>query len=208
MILIIMLILALAFSLPLFLAFFYPVQPTSRRETTLALYRAQLAELEQDQTLEKINETGYQSAKLEIEHRLLAADRIPVPPKGGSAKMLLILTTIILPIGGFILYLPGSTPFLPSVPHTWLIKKQALEQQKLEHLIILLRTHLAQVPPNSVNASEGEAYLAEALTAQAGTVTQEALNLFEQSLDYAPSHSSWQTIDLQGIARAKAQTPP
>lgn len=206
--LIIMLLLALAFSLPLLLVFFRSGQPVSRRETTLALYRAQLAALEQDQALGWIDESGYKNAKLEIEHRLLAADKLPAEPTGGRAKMLLTLTIIILPIGGFVLYLPGSTPFLPSVPHAWLIKKQAAEQKQLEHLILLLRTHLAHVPPASANASEGQAYLAEALTAQQGMVTPEALSLFKQSLAHAPIDSPWRALDQQAIAHAMAQTSP
>ena len=162
MILLIMLLLALALSLPVLLVFLWPVQPSHRRDTSLALYRDQLEELERDQALGRISQAELVGAKLEIEHRLLAADKFSPEPKGGSAKILLILTFFLLPIGGFALYLPGATIFLPSVPHAWLVKRQALEQQKLEKLILLLRAHLALVPPDSVNASQGEAYLAEA----------------------------------------------
>lgn len=208
MTLIFMLLLALGLSLPVLLVFRWPTRQAQRRETTLALYRAQLAELAQDQLLGRIDQASHANARLEIERRLLAADKLPPDPQGGSAKMLLILTVIILPIGGFILYLPGATPFLPSVPHAWLMKKQALEEQKLTTLIKLLRAHLAQVPANSANASQGQAYLAEALSEQAGTITPEALRLFQQSLANAPATSSWRALDQQGIMQAQSQAAP
>ena len=206
MILIVMFLLAMALSLPVLLVFIRPMQPAERRDTTLALYRAQLTELEQDKISGRLNQPSYASARLEIEHRLLAADKLPADPKGGNAKMLLILTAIILPIGGFVLYLPGATPFLPSAPHAWLIKQQAVGQQKLQDLIAMLRNHLAQVPPDSVNASQGQAYLGEALTEQAGAVTPEALQLFKQSLANAPIGSSWRALDQQRIMQAQGQS--
>lgn len=204
MILLFMLLLALGLSFPVLLALLWPVHPAQRRETTLALYRAQLVELERDQTSEEISASSYTSARLEIEHRLLAADRLPPDPKGGSAKLLLILAAFILPIGGFALYMPGATPFLPSVPHAWLMKKQAQEEQKLDRLIMLLRAHLAQVPPDSADASQGQAYLAETLTEQAGGITAEALSLFKKSLAHAPLQAPWRTLDQQRILQAGA----
>lgn len=208
MILVVMFLLALVLSLPVLFVFLRPVHVAERRDTTLALYKAQLAALEQDSALGHLSPESYASARLEVEHRLLAADKLPPDPKGGSAKMLLILTTIILPIGGFVLYLPGATPFLPSVPHAWLMKKQAMEQQKLQNLIALLREHLAQTSPHSANASQGQAYLGEALTEQAGAITPEALRLFKQSLADAPVGASWRALDQQRIMQAQGQTSP
>lgn len=208
MILILMFLFALLLSLPVLLVFIRPFQSASRREMALALYRDQLAELEQEHLLGLIDTASQASAKLEIERRLLATDKLPLEPKGGSAKMLLILTVIVLPIGGFILYLPGATPFVPSVPHAWLVKREAVEQQKLQDLIALLREHLAKVPPGSENASQGQAYLAEALTEQAGTVTPEALALFNQSLADAPAQASWRALDQRRITQAQTRSSP
>lgn len=204
MILLLMLFLALALSCPVLFAFLWPFHPTQRRDATLALYRAQLAELAHQQELGQLDQPSSEAARLEIEHRLLAADKLPPDAKGGNAKMLLILTSFVLPIGGFALYMPGATPFLPSVPHSWLLKNQIIEQQKLKSLILLLRQHLAEVPPDSVDASQGQAYLAEALTEQAGTITPEALDLFEQSFAHAPLHSSWYALDQQRLRQAQA----
>lgn len=206
--LLLMLLLALVMSLPVLLVLLWPAHPAQRRETTIGLYRDQLQELEQDLALGRIEQGSYASAKLEIEHRLLRADQLPPDPHGGSAKLLMILTVIILPIGGFVLYLPGSTPFLPSMPHALLVKTQAVEQQKLESLIALLQAHLDQIPADSTNASQGQAYLAEALTEQAGGITPKALRLFQQSLANAPADASWRALDQQRISQAQTQTTP
>lgn len=195
MILLFMLLLALAFSLPLLLVFYRTHAPTTQRGAAMALYRAQLAAL-------PAGTASYEGARLELERRLLAADKLAPEPMGGSAKLLLILTVIVLPIGGFVLYLPGSTPFVPSEPHARVMAEHALEQQKLDQLITLLRQHLAQVPQNSANASQGEAYLAEALTEQAGRITPEALALFRASLAHAPLTASWRPLVQQRLMQA------
>lgn len=208
MILVLMLLLALLLSLPVLLVFLKPFHLVQNRETTLALYRDQLSELKQDQVLGRIDSNEFTSAELEIKRRLLVADKLPSDSQAGSAKLLLILTIIILPIGGFVLYLPGSTPFLPSAPHALLIKNQELDQQKLAGLIAVLQGHLAQVPPDSANASQGQAYLAEALTEQAGIVTPQALELFKQSLAHAPAEASWRSLDQERITQAQSQTTP
>lgn len=204
MILILMFLLALLLSLPVLLVFLWPAHPVQSREATLALYRDQLFELKQDQVLGRINSNDLASTELEIQRRLLDVDKLPLESHSGSAKLLLILTVIVLPIGGFALYLPGATPFLPSVPHAVLVK----EQQKLAGLISVLREHLAQVPPNSANASQGQAYLAEALTEQAGFVTEQALALFKQSLENAPVGANWRSIDQERIMQAPSKASP
>lgn len=200
MILLIMLLIALALSLPLLLVFRRRTSVTARRDAALLFYRAQLA------TLDAQGVPDYDDARLEIERRLLLADKLPAEPTGGNAKILLTLTVIILPIGAFLLYLPGSTPFVPSEPHARLMAEQAVTQQKLALLIRLLRAHLADIPANSVNASQGQAYLAEALTEQAGKLTPEAVQLFKQSLAHAPLNASWRELDEQRLMQAASSS--
>lgn len=195
MILLFMLLLALALSLPLLMVFYRTQPPTTQRDAAIKLYRAQLAALPS-------TNGSYEGAKLEIERRLLAADKLAPEPTGGSAKLLLVLTIILLPIGGFVLYIPGSTPFVPSEPHAHLVAEQTLAQQKLSQMITLLRQHLANVPPNSANASQGQAYLAEALTEQAGKITPEALALFQASLAHAPLNANWRPLVQQRLTQA------
>ena len=63
--------------------------------------------------------------------------------------------------------------------------------------------HLAGADANSVDASQGQAYLAEALAEEAGAITPEALSLFQESLAHAPQNASWRALDLQRIAQAQ-----
>ena len=94
---------------------------------------------------------------------------------------------------------------MPSEPHAqWQAQQQAANAQ-LDRLIALLRARLASEPANSVDASQGEAYLAEALAERAGTITPEALALFKQSIANAPADASWRSLDTQRIAQAQTQ---
>jgi len=199
-----MLALALVLTAPLALAFRPPKFLQNRREAALATHRAQLAELQRDHDESRIGEAEYKAARLEVEHRLLAADGLTAPHLTGNAKPLLIATVIALPVMAFALYLPGSTPTVPSEPHTQWVARQAAENARLDQFISMLRARLAQVDPNSADASQGQAYLAEALSEEAGAITPEALALFQQSLAHAPEDASWRPLDEQRIGQARA----
>ncbi|MDE1883252.1 MAG: c-type cytochrome biogenesis protein CcmI [Rhodospirillales bacterium] len=202
MMLILMLALALALSLPLLLVFRRGKNLPERREASVALHRAQLEELNRDLADGRIGRDEHAGAKLEVERRILAADAMPAQPSGGSAKLLLLMTLIALPIGGFALYLPDATP-VPSEPHAAWAAQQAVQFQQLNKLITMLRAHLAVAVPGSADASEGEAYLAEALSEQAGTITPEALALFKQSFASAPANSSWRQLDQERLMQVQ-----
>ena len=204
MIYLLMLALALALTAPLAIAFRKPRTLRNRREAALALHRAQLGELDRDRAENRIGATEYQGAKLEVERRMLAADGFAAPALNGDARVLLIVTAVALPIAAFALYLPGSTPDVPSEPHTQWVARQTAENAKLDQFIAILRAHLAKVDPASPDASQGQAYLAEALAEEAGAITPEALKLFQQSLATAPADASWRALDVQRIAQAQA----
>ncbi len=205
MILILMLVVALALTSPLLLTLRRPRNLPERREAALALHRAQLTELDRDLADGRINPAEHAGARLEVERRVLAADALPAQASGGSAKLLLIVTVLALPIGGFALYLPDATPGVPSEPHAQWAAQQVQARQKLDQLIGLLRGHLAKTDPRTPDASQGQAYLAEALTEQAGMITPEALSLFKQSLEDAPQDASWRQLDVQRLMQAKMQ---
>jgi cytochrome c-type biogenesis protein CcmH len=204
MIFLAMLGLAILLMAPLLLIFRGKNATRNRREAALALHRAQLGELARDLTEGRIASPEYAAAKLEIQRRLLTADAFADPKLDGNARFLLIATVIAVPVMAFALYLPGSTPEIPSEPHTrWLAQQQVINT-RLAALISEIRARLAGENPNSTDASQGEAYLAEALSEQAGTITPEALALFKQSLANAPESASWRVLDEQRIAQAQA----
>jgi cytochrome c-type biogenesis protein CcmH len=203
MIMLYMLAVILLLTAPLAFAFRRPRSLQNRREAALALHRAQLAELSRDLEEGRIGATEFQAAKLEVERRVLTADASATPALNGDARVLLIITMIALPIAAFALYLPGSTPTAPSEPHAQWAAQQAAANARLDQFVTMLRAHLSTEDPNSVNASQGQAYLAEALAEQAGTITPEALSLFQQSLAHAPAGASWRALDEQRIAQAQ-----
>ncbi len=197
--------LAVVLLAPLIWAFLGPRNVNNRRETALQLHRGQLDELARDLADGRIAQTEYAGAKLEVERRVLAADTLRDPATDGNAKLLLIAAAVLVPVMAFLLYLPGSTPHVPSEPHAaWLVKQQKAQAQ-IANLIGQLRAHLATQDPNSVDASEGQAYLGEALAEQAGTLTPEAIALFNQSIANAPPNAPWRTLDEQRLVQAAAQ---
>jgi cytochrome c-type biogenesis protein CcmH len=197
-----MLGLALLLMLPLSWVFLSGRRLRNRREAALAMHRAQLAELMRDLADGRIATSEYNAARLEVERRLLAADGFAEPNWDGNARFLLIATVLAVPIMAFALYLPGSTPNVPSEPHAqWLVQQQEADA-RLTGFIVAIRMRLATQDPNSVDASQGEAYLAEALSEEAGAVTPEALSYFKQSLANAPASASWRLLDEQRIAQA------
>jgi cytochrome c-type biogenesis protein CcmH len=194
--------LAILLMVPLALVFIGGGSARNRREAALALHKAQLEELARDLTDGRIAAPEYNAAKLEVERRLLAADDFSERAMDGNARLLLIATVIAVPIMAFALYLPRSTPNIPSEPHAkWLVQHQAIDE-RLAGIIAAIRARLANEDPNSADASQGQAYLAEALAEQAGTITPEALALFRQSLAHAPADASWRPLDEQRIAQA------
>jgi cytochrome c-type biogenesis protein CcmH len=198
-----MFLLALLLMTPLAFAFLGRGSARNRREAALTLHRAQLDELARDRAEARIGEPEYQAAKLEVERRLLAADGFTEPRLDGNARMLLVATLVAVPIMAFALYLPGSTWNVPSEPHDqWVAKYDAANAELLGD-ITALRMRLATEDPNTVDASQGEAYLGMLLTKQAGGVTPEALSYFRQSLTNAPPGASWRGLDEQAIAMAQ-----
>ncbi len=199
-----MLALALLLMLPLLLSFRRGSRLRNRRETALVLHRAQLEELARDLQDSRIGAQEYAGARLEIERRLLSADALTESWSGGNARNLLVATIMLIPVMAFLLYLPGSTPNIPSEPHTqWLVHEQAQHTQT-QMLITALRAKLATLDPGSVAASQGQAYLAEALAEDAGQLTPDAVALFKQSIENAPPNASWRILDAQRLAEAGA----
>jgi cytochrome c-type biogenesis protein CcmH len=199
-----MLALALVLMVPIAFAFGGGRFVRNRRETAMKLHREQLAELARDLADNRIAAAEYAAAKLEVERRLLAADALADAPQDGNSRLLLFATIIAVPVMAFALYLPGSTPNVPSEPHTQWVREQDEANARLIGFITALRMRLANVDPNSPDASQGEAYLAEALSEQAGQITPEALAYFKQSLANAPPGSSWRVLDEERLTQANA----
>ena len=104
----------------------------------------------------------------------------------------------------FLLYLPGSTPNIPSEPHAQWAAREKAQHFQAQILIAALRMKLSTLDPNSAVASQGEAYLAEAIAEDAGGLTPESVALFKQSIANAPASAPWRVLDKQRLAEAAA----
>jgi cytochrome c-type biogenesis protein CcmH len=202
MIYLLMLLVALTIMLPLFPAFRKASTTKGRRENALAIHRAQLDELANDLNDARITPGEYAGAKLEIERRVLKADTITEPQQDGNARLLLAATALLVPVMAFLLYLPGSTPNIPSEPHGQWVAHEKAEHAQAQILIAALRAKLSTLNPNSPEASQGQAYLAEALAEDAGQLTPESVALFKQSIINAPPNAPWLALDQERLAEA------
>jgi cytochrome c-type biogenesis protein CcmH len=128
-----------------------------RRDATLALYRAQLVELEQEGARGRIGPAEQAQAQLEIERRLLAtgAAEEEAPPKPGPIGWMLPALVVVLPLAGLALYLPGATPTLPAAPLAPRIAAAEAQMREDEAMLALLRAKVSTLDPRSGQARQG-----------------------------------------------------
>lgn len=137
---------------PLLFALWRRPAALGRREAALALYRAQLAELERDRDAGRITEEAYSTARLEVQRRMLAVapeEDSPAAHRGGAALLAALL--FVLPAGGLGLYLLRGHPDLPGA--TQAQRERAAEQE--ETLLATLRSRLEGLPQNTETARQG-----------------------------------------------------
>jgi cytochrome c-type biogenesis protein CcmH len=225
-------LLAVAALLPLVAALFGPARARGRREADLALYRAQLAELDREREAGRLDEEAHRAALVEVQRRLLAA-----PEEAGAAatapgRRLLAGLLLGVPALALGLYLWTGVPDMPSAPYA--ARQEAAQRD--EAILDQLRARLAQLPPGSDQARQGWVLLgnaersrgnldaaAEAYTkvlaarfdadaaAQLAQVlleadrTEEAAQLLARALPQAPQHIGLRF--LSGLAEERAGRP-
>lgn len=154
-----------------------PGQARQRSEADIALYRAQLAELERERAAGRLDEAAHRAATLEVQRRLLAAPAARAsdaePPGGSSraARLALLGALVLLPAVAVFTYAWQGVPGMPSA--TFAERREVLDRD--EALLAMLRARLAQADPGSEqtrqgyallgNAERGRGRLAEAATA-------------------------------------------
>ena len=157
--------LALAALAPFAYVLLRPAEARGRREADLALYRAQLAELERERAAGRLDEAVHAAAVLEVQRRLLASpgaagsEAAPSPvPTAGGGRAPLLLALLAVPIVAVGVYLANGSPGLPSAPFTE--RRDAAAQE--EELLALLRRRLAAADPTSETARQGWVLLGNA----------------------------------------------
>jgi cytochrome c-type biogenesis protein CcmH len=153
---------------PLGLAVLRPARRArGRHEADLALYRAQLAELDRERESGRLDEAAHRAAVVEVQRRLLgaprdgverrASDAAPVERRRGGGAALLALPPLIA-AAGVALYLWQGLPGMPSAPHA--LRAEVTEREA--SLLAQLRSRLAQLDPRSDAARQGYVLLGNA----------------------------------------------
>jgi cytochrome c-type biogenesis protein CcmH len=135
-----------------------------RREADIALYRAQLAELDREREAGRLDEAAHRAATLEVQRRLLAAPADEAePPRtatmgGREARIALLVALGLVPALAVLLYRWQGVPGMPSASFA---ERRAVMDRD-EALLATLRARLAQLDPRSEQARAGYALLGNA----------------------------------------------
>jgi cytochrome c-type biogenesis protein CcmH len=149
---ILLLLVALVALLPLALALWRPRAARGRREADMALYRAQLGELDREREAGRLDEAGHRAARLEVQRRLIAAAD---QAEGGTmaaraaGPMLLMLPAMVA--AGIGLYLLRGTPGMPSA--TYVQRTEAMARD--EQILATLRARLEALDPRTPQVRQG-----------------------------------------------------
>jgi cytochrome c-type biogenesis protein CcmH len=161
-----------------------------RRAASVALHRAQLAELARDRAENRIGEAEHALAVREVERRLLAADAEPdAEPRSRVGLGVLASVLLAIPLVALALYLPAGDPGLPAAPLAPRLAAMRAGHRQMDRLIAELHQKLATLDPKSREAREGFLLLGRA----------EAENG-----DFAAAASAWRAALAAGFDPALA----
>ncbi|MBC6405505.1 MAG: c-type cytochrome biogenesis protein CcmI [Rhodospirillales bacterium] len=112
----------------------------------LAVYKAQLAEIERDLAAGTLLPAEAGTSRLEVQRRILAADadRRSAVANGAPAKRLALAVLLLLPLAGFGLYSLLGAPDQPAQPHA--DREDVAMQRALQERATALRAQLAELP--------------------------------------------------------------
>jgi cytochrome c-type biogenesis protein CcmH len=127
-----------------------------RRDSDIALHRAQLAELDRDLAEGRIGAAEHKEARLEVQRRLLAADAASeAAPATAAGRSATIAVLALIPLGALALYLLGGSPGLPGAPLAVRAARSEAQARQEAALIDELRHRLATLDPHAPEAHEG-----------------------------------------------------
>ena len=149
---------ALAAMLPLAIALLRPARARGRAEADLALYRAQLVELDREKEAGRLDAAQHAAARLEIQRRILAAPPEEAVRGSTQARGVIAASLFLIPAAAIGLYLLRGIPDMPSAPYD--LRRQQMEAE--DQLLRALRERIAQVDPNSDTARQGLVLLGNA----------------------------------------------
>ncbi len=152
-------LLALTALIPLGYAVLRPGVVRGRREADMALYRAQLAELNRERTAGRLDEAGHRAAAVEVQRRLIAAaDQAETTPTSGRGAAILVALPVLLAVAALGLYLLRGTPGMPSAPYDQRAEAAARDDQ----IMAMMRARIASLDQGSEQARRGWVLLGNA----------------------------------------------
>lgn len=128
-----------------------PPRPRGRGEADVALFHAQLAELEAQRAEGRLDEAAYKAATVEVQRRLLAAPAPESLSAPNRPSLLLLATVALVPVVGVTLYVERGFPDMPSA--TLAVRQEADAQD--EAMLTQLRSRLATADPNTQVGRQG-----------------------------------------------------
>src|SRR3984893_1216300 len=120
----------------------------ARREIGIAIYKAQLAEIEREEAQHIVAPEDTQGAKAEAARRLIAADAAIEPPPAASrtrARLASVGVLIFVPVLALTLYATIGHPFMPDAPLAARLEASPARMD-LAAAIARIEAHLAQHP--------------------------------------------------------------
>ncbi len=152
-------LLALTALMPLGHAVLRPRVIRGRREADLALYRAQLAELDRERAAGRLDEAGHRAATVEVQRRLIAAaDQAEAAPTSGHRAAILVALPPLLAVAALGLYLLRGTPGMPSAPYDLRAEAAARDDQ----IMAMMRARIESLDQGSEQARRGWVLLGNA----------------------------------------------
>lgn len=138
-------------------------QSRGRRDSALAIQRAQLAELDRDLAEGRIAPAEHAAALLELQRRLLATAAAQEPEARPGSALPVLATLVLVPVLAVGLYWgSGGHPSLPAAPLAARQAQEAKENREAEALIAKLREKLAAMDQASDTARQGYLLLGNA----------------------------------------------
>lgn len=182
------------------------IQLRGRREAAIALYRAQLVELDHEGERGRIGPLEQAQARLEIERRLLsmAAAVEEAWPQPARLGWLLPALIVLLPLGGLALYLPGGTPNLPAAPLAPRIAAAQEQMREDQAMLAMLQAKIATLDPHGGQARQGYVLLGNLEASMDDPVEASAAWAKALAIKYDPQLAA---LKAQADAAAAAAKP-
>jgi cytochrome c-type biogenesis protein CcmH len=186
----------------------FPRTPT-RRDIGVAIYRAQLAEIERDEAQRIVSRVDAQSAKVEAARRLLTADAAAEKPPAAPrtrARLASFAVLIFVPALSLTVYATIGHPDLPDAPLAARLQSSPPERLDLAAAIAKVEAHLTQHPDDGRGYEVlAPVYLRVGRVGDAVNAARRALRLLGESPSRQALYGETMAAAANGIVTPEAE---